>query len=1708
MDSEGGGLAPRHRWKESGHRGKASSLPGRRIAAAIFLLALACVAAAIAAGILLGPLLSWQTAFVTLVVDEYRLGVLEPVPFAHEDRRAFHEALADSLHSRLGADPVDLTGFESVEGVRDLLLPRMRQLDVRSKDVLLAYVRGQTFVAPPLFDEAGLQQQDSYAGRACLLASDCSIVGPRPREIVPIRDVIEALGAAPSRLTVVALDLGDVEWDPRLGVLGHVVPTALDREFARPQQDANFHNWVIGSHDLFQYSSGSLPARRTCFARAVELALSGAADQGGTGNGNGIIELDELARFVTVWTNEWVRRDSGGRSRQTPVVWKLGVGRVPIEEIPSGLGLLRVPPVGVRGGFSNTSGGPPPAEADQSQPPASSGTATGAPADAATAAPAAPQPPAASTQAPGPSAEVVPSAAPAAPSSPSAAPIPAPLPLPANQPSASLLERPAGSDERDAAGEVRLVAAADEPGGESLAFPGGPRPAAAGPPAAAEEAAPEAVPAPSPVAAAPLAVPAPAKPDTAAAPPTPAGQPPQAATPASPAAPPAPEFPQPLPPRNAWDALSRLGERRLDSTGVDGPQAIQPVPADYAIGAWRRAFTIAEAAESRGDSAGSMTGRDVSAFDALGRGLTRILQADDRTTIEPTGSSAADRLWAARELAAKAGVLRAWSTAPDDFCRVIAERNEALLVAASTIDIVGRASGGAGTPAIDPSRVIELCERIRDVQRLIATGASVVGSERLGSAARAMGSERTVVSDQLDHLLARLLERGGARSDPAISRCRAALRSPVISDDRREAIREALFGASTRGERRPLQASGGPSTIPPGREAIDRVSLDAISSGVRCLVALLEAVTVQRDFGAGQSRSEDVAAIRQDLAALADAGDGTAEAFDRLMRLGGRIAWALERVAETAIASTQRNPGGLLADVEGLPLRVMDVRDIERLDEATVIGLPDWSATGAFGLSLDSPGEEALLFMQPVDVRLAIDSGGMLPPGSFLRFLFDPAAFELRLEDGRPVEPDIALPVEQFAFAGGQLQLQAIARRFAGRPDDASRLEVMWESRQQTSSTATVLKLPANRDVSLVFRNPIPAGGSWNRSQKAEDSATSLQSSVAELTMIPGEVASWTLALRNDAEIPREVTVTLHAISDERSGFSESFVGREVKWERFATALSTGGDVGTPLASLEKVALPVGESPVPLMFPPDSKGPAVTPPPASAETAAANAGGGPSPTLLGSDLALVVRETTPGQPERRWLHRMRLEILHPRSLVQAVATWSASRQTVEITASLQDGWREKGLFPAEGLRLEARPLQDSSGVRVYRGSAVLDADRPTATLLAGWIGSPDQPALVAVDVNGYPRALVFAVECSAARDGQPQQPQFDWRGVAITTPSAETTTLQAPVSKIPVQLQVDAPPDASGLVPVSAGADPAGSLVSVALREVRGGSFFKEPGRVVWWSTTDRKIVHTSEKASPPASIAIGTTVSDWALELSGQGLNDVDGEIEARLAIPGQQAPLLATRRFVFDGRPPRVDAPPTVNAVVGQPLVIPIQVADDPRETYAGQLGRALPGVSGLQTVEWALDLKGDGKPESWQPAVSIGRGLYEVRLDTSKLPVGTRLPLLVRATDRVGLADPPKRIWITTAIEVAKGSIRGRVLLDGRGEAGVRITIDGPGNPPPVTTDASGGFAVPDLDPGDYQLTAGGVVRNKTYASEPRKVTVERPPALSASVTLELK
>jgi hypothetical protein len=238
----------------------------------------ALLAAAFAVMLVLAPLFSWQTGCVALVIEDYPLGTLAAVPFAETDTTALAATLSGRLAPKLGRDVLQLTNFTTAESMRDRLRMRLVEMPLRRRDVLLAYIRGQCMVAPPLFDADGNERPDPLSGKVCLIGRDVAVRGERLRELVSCRDVLEAMGSAASHTTLTALDMGDLRWDPRLGVLCNTVPRQLDRDLSAPLRKANGLNWVIGSHDVLEYSGVSVAAQRTFFSTAFEQGLAGARE--------------------------------------------------------------------------------------------------------------------------------------------------------------------------------------------------------------------------------------------------------------------------------------------------------------------------------------------------------------------------------------------------------------------------------------------------------------------------------------------------------------------------------------------------------------------------------------------------------------------------------------------------------------------------------------------------------------------------------------------------------------------------------------------------------------------------------------------------------------------------------------------------------------------------------------------------------------------------------------------------------------------------------------------------------------------------------------------------------------------------------------------------------------------------------------------------------------------------------------------------------------------------------------------------------------------------------------------------------------------------------------------------------------------------------------------------------------------------------------
>jgi hypothetical protein len=1206
------------------------------------------------------------------------------------------------------------------------------------------------------------------------------------------------------------------------------------------------------------------------------------------------------------------------------------------------------------------------------------------------------------------------------------------------------------------------------------------------------------------------------------------------------------------------DAIGNRSAGRSPDSADERVAFERAAPLDYAPHIWRELFALAASAELRSDTAGGVPSRATATLDAIAKGLAplqeKIASGSTRALESSSGSPAVDQLIAAHNAAEAAGIFRKWNSATEGFRAALVVRNDAVETMASAIDYLGRSSGGAATPAIDPANLLALTEQIGRLsaalerQSVASTNERRIQIDPLEMAAKTVAGQMETIRSMLGRLIqAMLQQRVGFRTDASYSQCVAALRSPLLSAQRRRVVREAM---QTGGEAalngqvtdavisiEPTGRAEAPDTQP---RRLDRESLRNIAALALNIVALVDAAGLASDQGMQQSENfletrGDAAQVRKAAISLSEASGKQDQALRDVVMLGGLLARMYARFAAAAALEASQYEAIHLSESEwsNAVLRVIDPRDTALLSQTVLVGLPGWSSPDAIGLRVVA-GNASLSLDSSVDARITGSEGRLPPIGSTLRFMFDPADLQLRLPGGGSITAGRPMQVGDLPFRADGLIVEVVANRTATASDanGAVKLAVMCESGWRLETATMRFKLPAQRAIRLVARrtpaaiDPTLAGG-WAR---AKESATGVDAKFdakdgrglppaerldqAEATLglmaIPGRATAWELGLENNAEIPRTVTVELHDVSVASLVVETSARQREREWRAIRESLRAGAFTAPPFAVVKKFQLPVGDGVTTVVIPPAAAAPPEALPAPKGSPASEPAASAALP--IGPELAVVIREETPGEPARVWVNRLLLQVEPPSSRLAASAMWIRQDRSISVKVDAINDAGRAALLPPEGIRASLVPLPqvgNQQNVSIRKATAVIGGTRLSDTMIATWNGSDrDGRAWLAVNVDGYPRAFVFGVDCSPPAEEKRQNPQFDWRSIRYLSPVQEETLVKAPVAAIPMTLAVDAPPDAQRSAASRADAADGDALVSLLLREVRSGSFLRQEGRLVWGADSDRQVVFTREKPAGTAALAVRATVTDWDLKPSGEGYENVDVEAEARLVLPGEQQPLVVRRRFVFDARPPTIETPPVVNVVVGRPLVIPLRVMDDPRESLAQAPGTHIPGVSGVDKVEWAIDAKGDGKPEAWLPAVGLGGAMYELRVPTATMPPGRQTPLLVRATDRAGHANEPMRVWLDTAPLPAKNSIEGRVTLKGRGEEGVPVSADGPGAPKPTKSGKDGKFKFSDLEPGDYKLQARGPVRNQSYQSEVSPVTVAAPPAPSSSVTLELK
>jgi len=146
-------------------------------------------------------------------------------------------------------------------------------------------------------------------GEPCLLLTDAdpwdsSTWLPFSKVLEQFRKWRQEDGFTDTRI-VLLLDAGRMHVNPRMGIFASQFPDSLRRLVER---EAPRNLLIMLSHSQGQRSWEAPEQGGSVFGIAVTDALDGAADAAPTGNGDRVVTLQELQRYVQRYVSAWVRR--------------------------------------------------------------------------------------------------------------------------------------------------------------------------------------------------------------------------------------------------------------------------------------------------------------------------------------------------------------------------------------------------------------------------------------------------------------------------------------------------------------------------------------------------------------------------------------------------------------------------------------------------------------------------------------------------------------------------------------------------------------------------------------------------------------------------------------------------------------------------------------------------------------------------------------------------------------------------------------------------------------------------------------------------------------------------------------------------------------------------------------------------------------------------------------------------------------------------------------------------------------------------------------------------------------------------------------------------------------------------------------------------------------------------------------------------------
>jgi hypothetical protein len=656
---------------------------------------------------------------------------------------------------------------------------------------------------------------------------------------------------------------------------------------------------------VLEYSGASVVHQRTFFSTAFEQGLAGAADAAPYGDGDKVVEFNELATFVTIWTAEWARRSSGGRSVQRPVIWRLGEGRVKLEDIPRNIPLLRVSD----GMTAKAMAAVRKAVSGATQPASTSASQAAAPAP---------------IDAPAPTTDPA-SAAPAS---------VAPAPPTGGQPKPS---EPA----TDRPNAPQATASAPRPTAEETSDV---------PPATKES--------PSESATTKDESPKPVEP----------GGPPASAAAETPAPPaPAPPSPAPKPalperPRDSWEQLAALSQR----VGPPPQSVPRASPLDYAPHIWRHAASLLAAASTDSILDGATKARGLTAVDRFNRAITRLADPSPAALGVIRGSPPVEYLRVAERAALESGVPRNWEAASPALRSAMAARNDALELCFSLLEVVGKVSGGAGPLLVQPAIVNDYLEQIGRLSSAIDEVPSTPlvdfdegRFDSLETAAQNTTSQSLIFSSMAEKMISGIIAAAEASHQlPSGYGLLILLRSRLPEPRQRERLLRLLQAPQ---REMTLVAQGRPPMPVSATRRIDMTAWKNVAVLSNLLLNLIDATGVRSTETPGRMPSAlqplagELVECRRAVVALTNAAGDEHAASEIALRLAARISRLYSvAVAAANVPTDDRDGIGKSIDSDRVAslLRILDPRDAVTVGDTMIAGLARWNSSAALGMKL------------------------------------------------------------------------------------------------------------------------------------------------------------------------------------------------------------------------------------------------------------------------------------------------------------------------------------------------------------------------------------------------------------------------------------------------------------------------------------------------------------------------------------------------------------------------------------------------------------------------------------------------------------------------------------------------------------------------------------------------------------------------------------